>query len=351
MRTLAVVFIASLVAACANTGMSPDSQPLPIAPSPITYDGNVAGQATNLIFVLERKGDPSAPGHALAAGDTLAIRLPKDFKRNDVSKFEEDSVRNLILTRGWPQAAVPQKGQYRIFYDPATNTIGVRAVADVRPEGRNAPGIKIMHLRGQTFLNPSAGAYPIEVTQRGANGATKAAWSGKAMILADAPAARLAPTNFHLPPGTNSNFQKMGVSQSAPHLLGLLLWGDLGVAMNGVGIASRDLARYPKYTGGLLVQDTNGDGRLDASVDRVVGGIVGAAPQGARGQSAASPQGSDGRPILSGQVMRNAKFPGGGNRNPGLLPVAFKAGDKPGLYRPAFELIGGNAFQFTLIAQ
>mgnify|MGYP001216228751 CR=1 FL=1 len=45
--------------------------------------------------------------------------------------------------------------------------------------------------------------------------------------------------------------------------------------MNGVGIAPRDLGRYPRYTGGLLVQDANGDGRLDPARDKVVGGIIG----------------------------------------------------------------------------
>ena len=39
---------------------------------------------------------------------------------------------------------------------------------------------------------------------------------------------------------------------------------------------------------------------------------------------------------------------GGGKPNPGLLAIQFKAGDKVGLYRPTVELIGGNAYQFTI---
>lgn len=115
--------------------------------------------------------------------------------------------------------------------------------------------------------------------------------------------------------------------------------------MNDVGIAPRDLTRFPRYTGGLLVQDINGDKRLDPAVDPVVGGIIGAAPQGATGQAATSPVGADGKPVLSGNVLRHALFPaasGGGKPNSGLLTIEFRAGDKPGLYRPTVALMGGT---------
>lgn len=120
-----------------------------------------------------------------------------------------------------------------------------------------------------------------------------------------------------------------------------------------MGIAPRDLQRHPRYTGGLLVQDANGDKVLDPAMDRVVGGIICAAPEGAKGQSVTSPRGPDGKPVLSGEVLRNAAFPlgaGGGKPNPGLMPAELRAGDKAGLYRPTFELIDGNSYRFTLVA-
>lgn len=350
MKATITVLAAALLTACAGHGGRIGPKPLTIAPAPITYDGHVAGQATDYVFVLERNADPAVPGFTLSAGDMLAVRLPKDFRRNASAQLIEDSDRNLVLTRGWPQGAVQQSGQYRIFFDPAGHEVGVRAVADVGSEGPNAPGIKVIHLRGRTFTNPGPGEYPVEVVQRSADGKVKALWSGKATVLFDAPKARIAPTNFHLPPGTNADFQKFGVGKAAPHWLGLLLWAEPGSPLNNVGIAARDLDRYPKYTGGLLVQDSNGDGTLDPATDRVVGGIIGAAPAGARGQAATSPREADGRMILSGQVLRDAKFPGGGKPNPGLLAVQFNAGDKPGPYRPTFELIDGNSYQFTLTA-
>ena len=121
--------------------------------------------------------------------------------------------------------------------------------------------------------------------------------------------------------------------------------------MNGVGIAPRDLTRFPKYTGDLLVQDTNGDRQFGPAVDKVVGGIIGTAPQGATGQAATSPLGADDAPVLSGAVLRDAGFPvtaQGGKPNPGLLAIQFKAGDKLRLYQPTIELIGGNSYRYTV---
>ena len=151
-------------------------------------------------------------------------------------------------------------------------------------------------------------------------------------MLDDAPQARLAPTNFHLAPGANSDFQKVAPGQVAPYPLGLQLWGPQGAAIDDVGIAPRDLIRFPRYTGGLPVQDANHDGKLDPATDKVVGGIIGAAPQGATGQAASSPIGPGGAPMLSGQSVCHAAYPpaaGDGKPNPGLLTIQFKAGSLP----------------------
>ncbi len=347
----AAMLAALVLAGCATGSAVNAPESLAIAPAPISFDGNVAGRATDFVFVLVKDPRPSAPGIRLAAGERLMVALPKAIQRNDAAPLRPDSDFNLLLTRGWPQAAVRQKGQYRIVYEAATNSIGVHALVDVEPQGANAPGIKVIHLRGKTFLNTEPGEFPVRVSLFGADGREARAWQGNAKVLFDPPKARLAPSNFHLPPGTNSNLQSVGRGAQAPHWLGLLLWDGNGSPMNRVGIAPRDLGRYARYTGGLLVQDTDGDGKLDSVRDRVVGGIIGAAPAGAKGQSALSPVGRDGKPTLSGAVARHAKFPNGGKPNPGLLPVQFRAGDKAGAYRPTFELIGGNAFQFTIEAR
>lgn len=349
------VIIAALAATLGACGTLPaaNTAPLAVAPAPVTFDGHVSGQATDYVFMLVTDPNPATPGLAMKAGEVIRIRMPAEFKRNDQVAVKADADTNLVFTKGWPQAAVKLAGQYTIGYDEKVHAVTVTAIADVAATGSNAPGIKVIHLRGRTFLNPFPGDYPVAVEHLAADGKLAAAWSGAIKVLEDAPKARLAPTNFHLPPGTNSDYQKVAPGQVMPHHLGLLLWGEAGSAINKVGIAPRDLTRFPRYTGGLLVQDTNDDKLLDAATDKVVGGIVGAAPEGAKGQSASSPRGADGKPVLSGEVLRSAAFPpaaGGGKPNPGLLPVEFRAGDKTGLYRPRFELIDGNSFQFTLEA-
>ena len=351
-NTITIAALAVALGAC-TTLPSSTSRPLDVAPAPVTFDGNVSGQATEYTFTLVPDANPATPGLSMAAGETIRLKLPTAFKRNEQVAVQSDVDTNMVLTKGWPQAAVKLAGQYLINYDETAHAMIVTAVKDVEAEGTNAPGIKVIHLRGRTFLNPEPGEYPVTVEQVTADGRVKTAWAGSIKVLAKAPTARLAPTSFHLPLGMNSDFQKTTPGQVMPQYLGLLLWGEAGSWMNNVGIAPSDLARFPRYTGGLLVQDVNGDKVLDPSVDKVVGGIIGAAPQGAKGQAATSPIGADGKPILSGEVLRNAAFPavaGGGKPNPGLLVVQFRAGDKTGLYRPTFELIGGNSYSFTLEA-
>jgi len=349
-NTSLLAAVAVVLAACAATP-APAPKPLMTAPAPITFDGNVAAQATDYVFVLVVDANPKAPGLTMRAGESLRLALPAAFKRNTSVAVAADKDTNLVLTKGWPQGSVRLAEQYAVTFDEKSNAMVVTAAKDIGADGINAPGIKVIHLRGRTFLNPMPGDYPLTVTHTAASGQALAVWQGSLKVLDDAPSARLAPTNFHLPPGTNSDYQVVAAGQVAPHPLGMLLWGAQGAALNGVGIAPRDLARFPRYTGGLLVQDTNQDKRLDPAVDKVVGGIIGAAPPGATGQAATSPVGTDGLTVLSGQVLRSSGFPeaaGGGKPNPGLLAIQFKVGDKPGLYRPTIELIGGNAYQFTV---
>lgn len=347
-----IVAISTALGACASTQPT-TPRVLRVAPAPITFDGNVSGQATDYVFVMIPDANPAAPGLSMRAGESIRLILPGAFRRNEQVAVKTDANSNMVFTKGWPQAAVRLTGQYAIGYDEKSNAMTATALKEIGTDGANAPGIKVVHLRGRTFLNPLPGDYPVALEHVEADGKVKAAWTGSIKVLEDAPAARLAPTNFHLPPGTNSDFQKAPTGDLMAHSLGLLLWGEAGSPLNNVGIAPRNLNAFPRYTGGLLVQDTNGDKVLDSATDKVVGGIIGAAPQGAKGQSAVSPVGADGRPVLSGEVLRDAAFPptaGGGKPNPGLLPIQFRAGDTPGLYRPTVELLGGNAYTFTLEA-
>lgn len=273
-KALSMAAIAAAVSAC--TALPPhrmaavgEPRALATAPAPITFDGHVAGQATDYVFVLVPDARPSTPGLALGAGETLRLVMPAAFKRNGSVMISADTDANLVLTKGWPQGAVRLAGQYRVGYDEQANTLVVTASRAIATDGANAPGIKVIHLRGRTFVNPMPGDYPVSVIHAAADGRPLATWQGALRVLDDAPSARLAPTHFHVQPGANADHQQVASGQVAPLALGLLLWGEQGAALDGVGIAPRDLARYPKYTGGLLVQDSNRDRKLDPATDKV----------------------------------------------------------------------------------
>lgn len=353
-KTLSLIGASPLLLAACGTVESQKPLTLPTAPAPVSYDGHVAGEATDYVFVLVPDVSPTTPGLAMKAGESLQLALSPAFKRNASVPIVSDRDTHLVLTKGWPQGAVPLAGQYRVDYADKDHAMTVTALKDIAADGGNAPGIKVIHLRGRSFVNPAAGGYPVTVTRRSATGQVQAVWQGGMRVQEEMLEARLAPTNFHVPPGVNTDFQTVATGQVAPLHLGLLLWGTNGAPLNGVGVAPRDINRFPRYTGGLLVQDSNGDQQLDSAVDTVVGGIIGAAPKGATGQAATSPQRADGRPILSGQVLRSDRFPqaaGGGQPNPGLLAIQFRAGSLPGLYRPTVELLKGNSYQFTIEAR
>lgn len=353
-RTLAAAAVAMSLSGCALPGGSdPGPRPMSVGPAPTSYDGHVAGRPTDAVLLLVPETDPATPGLAMAAGDVLCIELPPAFERDRRVPVSADTDRNLVLTRGWPQAAVRLAGQYRVDYDPAFNALTVTALKPIATDGAAAPGIKAVHLRGRTFVNPGPGTHVVTVTHLNAAGRTLASWEGRLAVAAEAPPARAGQVNFHLPPGTGADHQRVAVGQPIRNPLGVQLFGRDGVPLNGVGIAPPDPARHPRYTGGLLVQDRNGDRRLDPAVDTVVGGIVDTAPPGASGQALTSPLRADGTPLLSGEVLRDAGFPaalGGGKPSPGLLAVQFRAGSMPGAYRPAIELFGGNAVVFTVNA-
>lgn len=320
-----------------------------VVPAPVPPDGYYQGTPTHLVFVLVPNSDPSVKGIALQKGDTLAIVLPKEFKRQENVAIREDSDFNLVLPRGWPQAPVKQSGQYKIFFDEKSNTIGARADADVGIDGANSPGIKMIHLRGGTFLNPVAGKYNVEIRLADPDGKIKKTWNGIIDIAEKPMAGRVAPTNFHLGPNQNSDFQDMGQNQDAPKQLGVFVWDNAGKLKNRVGITGADHARFPKYDH-LLVEAKSDDKTLNAATGDVIGGTVISAPQGANGQTVASPKSADGNPILSGEVLRSAKFPeaqGGGKPSDGLLPIVFHSGDKPGAYQLKIEMVDGNAIQYS----
>ena len=308
--------------------------------APVVPDGDVAGRPADFNLVLDRSLDPLVEGRTLRRGQTIKITLPEAFQRTEAPVGAPQSG---ALVKGWPQGGYTT---YTVTLE-GTHTVVFTATEDIVPQGPASPGIKVLHVRGRAFVNPAPGEYAIGVeAQTGPGGALETGMGTLAIRPRVVPS--INPSNALLPQPSNNNWQRVLVGTAAPIPLDFLLFDAGGALMDGVGVASAgpaDLARYPRYTGGLLVRDTNGDGRLDPTLDVVVGGIVGAAPMGARGQQAFSPTVEAGRPVLSGQLALPSGEPAHG-----IMRVLFRAGNQPGNYTPAFELEDGTTTRVTVVA-
>ena len=305
--------------------------------APVVADGDVAGRPTEINLVLDRSLDPQVAGRGLARGKTISVTLPGAFIRTAVPVKAPESG---VLVKGWPQGGL---GGYTVTL-AGTHTVVFTATEDIAPTGPDNPGIKVLHVRGRAFTNPAPGDYPIAVVaETGPDGAVETGTGTLTIRPQVIPS--INPSNALFPQPSNNNWQRVPVGTVAPLPLDFLLFGADGQPLNGVGVAPADPARFPRYTGGLLVRDTDGDGVLDPATDTVVGGIIGAAPAGATGQRATSPVDAAGRPALSGQIARPD-----GTTAPGILRVLFRAGDRPGEYTPTFELAGGTATRLTIVA-
>ncbi len=125
--------------------------------------------------------------------------------------------------------------------------------------------------------------------------------------------------------------------------------------LEGVGVVA---GNEGPFKDGLLVRDTNGDGKLDTKTDMVVGGINISAPDGAKGQTLQSMM-KDGKMMLSIDTEKMAPKPGkrwGGS----MMLLSFKAGNKPGKYRATTTLLKkagdmmsgeGASYTYTIVAK
>ncbi len=297
--------------------------------APVVADGDVAGRPTEINLVLDRSLDPQVAGRTLRQGKTIGVTLPDAFIRTAVPVQAPESG---VLVKGWPQGGLDG---YTVTL-AGTHTVVFTATRDIAPTGPDDPGIKVLHVRGRAFTNPAPGDYPIAVRAETGPGGAVETGTGTLTIRPQV-IPSINPSNALSPQPSNNNWQRVPVDAATPLPLDFLLFGADGQPLNGVGVAPADLARFPRYTGGLLVRDP--------ATDTVVGGIIGAAPAGATGQRAASPVDATGRPVLSGQLARPDGTPA-----PGILRVLFRTGTLPGDYTPTFELAGGTATRVTIVA-
>ncbi len=294
--------------------------------APVVPDGDVAGRPTEVIVVLDRALDPQVEGRSLLHGRRIKVTFPDAFTRTNAPIRAPDSA---ILTKGWPQGGVTT---FTLALEE-TRTVMFTATDDIVPRGPNNPGIKMIHVRGALFANPAAGRYPIGVEAETGPGGTTERGTGM-LTVRPAITPSISGVNVLFPQPSNNNWQRVPVNTLAPIPLDFLLFDADGKPMGGVFIAPADRTRFARYTGGLLVKGGT-----------VVGGIIGSAPPGARGQNALSPIDIEGRPIRSGQLMQPNGRPAAG-----IMRVLFITGNRPGFYRPTFALMGGTSVQMTIVA-
>lgn len=390
-----------------------------VVSSPISATGTVQGAITDLNVYLqsdEAQGidfmDPNVIGYGIPANGRVEIELTEGFKRIKNLSINEKGAQ---AVNGTPQQGmVARKFGYTVGEGANKNTILLTATREgglpaeylMSPaEGaKNDPvrqrGIKVFHigLLHSAFINKGTRG-TIEV--RFIDGKGETTHTGSATIdFLPAAVPQLHPNN--LPDGLrNHNWQVVKAGQVVGKEAGTVpipvilyeridVWGkwrsasvrfarrfgpgsvsaELGKfkkGISGVGVLSRQqlaAAKFEKpaslarYNDGLIVRDTNGDGRLDPTVDQLIGGVTISAPAGAKGYDIRSLD-THGAPDLSRPTTAYHQNIGsiiGGT----ICLLQFTAGDKPGIYRPTLALLSdpddqsspdGASYTYTIVVE
>lgn len=372
-----------------------------IVNSPLSASGLVRGAHAGINVYLqsdEAPGpafmDPRVIGYGIPAGGRIEIEMGGGFQRIGAIPLTQKTI---MVVTGAPQQGMPgikvgyaveQGAKPNIYVIAPTWEDGLAAdeLMSPAPGAMGDPvrqrGIKVFHIGflQSAFINRGASG---SVAVRIIDGDGKTVASGAAEIdFIDAPVPQVQPNNF---PDKQRNHnwqfiapgQTLGVTAGTLPIPIMLYDAPRGVAPGemvkfkqgplGVGVLStRQLKAMEfekpeaiaRYTGGLVLRDTDGDGRLDPTKDRIIGGILGAAPTGAQGQEMTSLM-RHGAVDLSRPA--SAYNPRAGKRFGGAIALLqFTGGDKPGLYRPTVALLrdpddlnsgDGATYTFTIVVE
>ena len=369
-----------------------------IVSSPLAAASTVRGARTSINVYLQRPAapgiefmDPKVLGYGIPAGGRIEIELGGGFERDPAIPI---SATGIMLVTGAPQQGLPGKrvgytvregGRNTFVIEPAT---GLPAMTLVSPTPGSAldpirqRGIKVFHIgfKHRPFTNKGeVGRVEVRIV----DGAGKVAHRGAGEIRFLASAVpQIHPTN--IPDGRrNHNWQRIKPGETLGRKEGTVPIA-LMLYRKAVGVPPRDLNNFrdgirgagvlstrqlkamgfekPKsiqrYTGGLIVQDTDQDGRLDPRRDRIIGGVIGAAPKGATGQELRTLE-YRGQLVLSELLAR--VMPKIGKRLGGAAMVLqFTGGDRPGKYRPTLALLSepgdlaspdGSSYTYTIVVE
>jgi hypothetical protein len=385
----------------ATTAASADGIVSTIVNAPLSATGTVKDARVGINVYLQNSSapgiefmDPAVVGHGIPPGGRLEVELAEGFERDWEVGLSQAAI---MLVTGAPQQGLPgAEVGYQVTEGDDENVFLIQPTAEAglpaetlqspAPGAKLDPipqrGLKVIHIGFQQsafFNRGDRGRVEVRVLDR--DGGVVQQGSGEVDFLGS-PVAQVLPTNFpHM--RRNHNWQRaksgetLGVTEGSVPLT-LMLYAQAGPGdaatlyafkdgIAGAGVLSTQQLKamgYSKpqaiarYNGGLILQDANGDGSLDPKVDRIIGGVIGKAPAGAKGQELRSLE-QAGRPLLSQATEKVVGKPGlrwGG----AMMQLQFTAGDKPGKYRPTLALLkdpaalesgDGSSFTYTIVVE
>ena len=394
MKLAAGVALALFAAGCSTNIVSD------VVNSPLSAAGTVRGAHAGINIYLqspEAPGmefmDPKHPGYGIPAGGRIEIEMGAGFERVWDLPLTQ---RAIMLVTGAPQQGLPgKKVGYRVSEGDNDNTFLIEPVSDAglpvdklvspAPGSKQDPirqrGIKVFHVGflHNAFLNKGeTGTVHVRII----DGKNKVIHEGSHTVRFIPNAVpQILPNNFS-DKRRNHNWQRIKSGETlgktpgtVPVTLNLYAKANVPPAgmvkfkkgIVGAGVLSTQQlkamgykrpAALARYNGGLVVQDTNGNGRLEPGNDLIIGGVLGAAPPGARGQELRSLE-RGGKPVLSRPASEFAPKPGkrfGG----AIMQLQFSAGNKPGKYRPTLALLrdpgdlssgDGSRYTYTIVVE
>ena len=364
-----------------------------VVSSPIFANGTVRGIRSGINIYLQRDGvrgldfmDPAVTGYGIPPGGRMEVEMVSGFQRDPKIPLAQPSI---LLVAGTPQQGLPGRtAGYTVSQGKNENTfvimpktrdgLDAASLKTTVPGARRDPvpqrGIKIIHV-GMTMAFVSRGERG-KVEVRIYDGKEKIVSRGTAeMKFLARPQPQIFPTNIpHAK--RNHNWQRVapgetvgGTSETVP--LAFLLFarnerfGNKGIMGAGV-LSAQQLAALgystpsalKRYTGGLILQDINSDGLLDPATDRIIGGITITAPKGAKGYQVSTPLVRGGLYLSS--ATRNFSEKAGKKLGGAIMLLEFTAGDRKGVYRPAFTLLSdpaditsadGSRYSYTIVVE
>lgn len=390
-----------LAAATASSPVGADGIVNKVINSPLSSSGLVSGARVGINIYLqsdEAPGiefmNPNVIGYGVPAGGRIEVEMGPGFDRDPQVPLTQKTI---MVVTGAPQQGMPgKKVGYTVGEGGNPNTITITPTAagglpadklmSPAPGAKGDPvrqrGIKVFHvgLVQSAFVNAKKTG---TVHVRFVDGGGKVVHSGSASVdFIDEPVPQIQPNNFP-DRQRNHNWQKIASGETLGVTPGtlpipLMLYAKAeGVApadmvnfkegISGVGVLSTQQLKAMKfekpselarYNGGLIVQDSNGDWQLDPASDRIIGGVIGKAPSGAKGQELRSLVTHGAVDLSKPASAYHAKF--GKLFGGSIMLLQFTAGSKPGLYRPTLALLrdpgnlssgDGSSYTYTIVVE